>query len=250
MSLDGWSVVGATARGTSHIRNNLPCQDAVAWWLGPTALVAACADGAGSAPRSEDGAKAAVGAVVARARQLLDNQRDRGPDAITLARSCMRAARREIGRVVEATETSSRAFATTLALCVVAEPTVCLAQIGDGVACVGTPEGLIAPFPPPRRMYANEAVFITAGKRLPHATIATYRAEEIKAFSLSSDGLRLVITRNATTGEPYEPFFTDLFAFAARGGGSQALAGFLESVDDRTDDDKSLVVGVRAGAWD
>jgi hypothetical protein len=56
MSLDTWAVIGATARGESHARTDLPCQDAVGWWQSDVVLVAACADGAGSAPRAREGA--------------------------------------------------------------------------------------------------------------------------------------------------------------------------------------------------
>jgi hypothetical protein len=238
-------VIGATARGASHVRQDLPCQDAVGWWQGPTMLVAACADGAGSAPRSEEGAQEAVRAVLERVRGVAEQGAAQAQDAEAIARLSMRAARAAVRRLASEEKSRARAFATTLALCVLTPDRLCVAQIGDGIVCIRTQEGLVAPFPAPRRTYANEAVFITAGRRLPRAILMTYQIGEVNGFCLSSDGLRLVITQNALTGEPFEPFFADLFGFASRGGSSSGLASFLQTVDDRTDDDKSLVVGVR-----
>src|SRR5688572_17030964 len=60
-----WRVVAASVRGTGHEKTNLPCQDAHGWedieggWL-----VAAVADGAGSAPLAQEGAEVAVRHVV------------------------------------------------------------------------------------------------------------------------------------------------------------------------------------------
>lgn len=143
-----------------------------------------------------------------------------------------------------AEETRPSQFATTLALCVANPELVCIAQIGDGVTCVRTGDRMFTPFPPQRGAYANETAFITTGARLPRTLLASYPAADVDGICLSSDGLKMVITRNAQTGEPYEPFFRALFDFAARGGSSEGLVGFLESVEDRTDDDKSLVVAV------
>ena len=57
-----WTVISASAIGTSHQRIGLPCQDAGDFCLvdGDHTVVGAIADGAGSAMHSEIGARAAV----------------------------------------------------------------------------------------------------------------------------------------------------------------------------------------------
>ena len=60
-----WRVVAASAAGSAHLARGLPCQDAWAWRCLPTGpLLAAVADGAGSAARAELGAALAVEAVM------------------------------------------------------------------------------------------------------------------------------------------------------------------------------------------
>lgn len=243
--LEGWTVIGAAVRGASHIREGKPCQDAVGWWQGDGLLVAACADGAGSAARSHEGSSAAVEAAIERARAAAARDSAVGREASALVRRCMRAARAEVRRVAADANARPRVFATTLTLCVATNESVCLAQIGDGVTCVRTATGVCSPFPPQRGSYANETTFITAGRRLPHAMLASYAAFDVEGFCLSSDGLKMIITKNVRTGEPFEPFFADVFGFASRGGSSEGLATFLEKVEDRTEDDKSLVLAIR-----
>ncbi|HXB65046.1 MAG TPA: PP2C family serine/threonine-protein phosphatase [Solirubrobacteraceae bacterium] len=243
---EGWAVIGAAVRGASHIRDGKPRQDAVGWWQGDGLLIAACADGAGSAERSDEGSSMAVEAAIARARSVAARGAPVAREASVLVRQCMRAARAGVRRVAAEANARPGAFATTLILCVATDEAVCLAQIGDGVTCVRTLAGMSSPFRPQRGSYANETTFITTGRRLPHTMLASYAASDVDGFCLSSDGLKLIITKDARTGEPFEPFFADVFGFASRGGRSEGLAAFLEKVEDRTDDDKSLVVAVRS----
>ena len=64
-----WRVAAATAAGASHLRDDIPNQDAVAHRvieIGDGAVAAiAVADGAGSAPRSDEGSRIAVATAVA-----------------------------------------------------------------------------------------------------------------------------------------------------------------------------------------
>ena len=60
-----WRVVGASVCGTSHIRKSQLCQDAHHWEICPdNILVAAAADGAGSASLGKVGAMVAVEAAI------------------------------------------------------------------------------------------------------------------------------------------------------------------------------------------
>ena len=60
-----WRGVGASLCGTSHVSGGIPCQDAHYWQINDgDVLVAAVADGAGSAELAEVGAEIASRAVV------------------------------------------------------------------------------------------------------------------------------------------------------------------------------------------
>ena len=66
--MSGWVWAGARAIGTAHLAQGLPCQDAFVcriWQEGahPPVLIAALADGAGSAERAEVGAQLATSLV-------------------------------------------------------------------------------------------------------------------------------------------------------------------------------------------
>ena len=62
--------------------------------------------------------------------------------------------------------------------------------------------------------------------------------------SLSTDGLRYKIL-DVASGDPYSPFYDDLFAYAkAEDSTSEGIERFLGRVDDQTGDDKTLVVAV------
>src|SRR5690242_186663 len=65
-----WRIVAALARGTSHVTENLPCQDRAAYWISaPGALravaIGVIADGAGSATYADVGAQTAVDTAIA-----------------------------------------------------------------------------------------------------------------------------------------------------------------------------------------
>ena len=55
-----WKLVFGSVQGTSHLQSGLPCQDYCTGTIAGTTLIAACADGAGSAELSQLGSKAAV----------------------------------------------------------------------------------------------------------------------------------------------------------------------------------------------
>ncbi len=275
-----WLLVGGTAVGTAHLAAALPCQDSVAWWAcaeGPdpepsgAVAVAALADGAGSARLSDVGARTSVEEVVRQARALPGHGpcvaqdpgeghcRDSGSsapedadgdeeEAVRQARMLFAGARQALCAEARRQEVTVSELATTLAVVLVTARAVVVGQIGDGILAVRLRSGeIIGPVSPQRGEFANETTFLTTGDDLPSIALACFAADEVDAFGLSSDGLRLLITSDPATGAPHAPFFEDVFSGVAGGVGGGVLARFLADADDRTGDDKSLVVGVRVG---
>lgn len=240
----GWALAGGLATGESHLAARLPCQDRI-WWAGGAGwLVAALADGVGSAAASDLGAQTAVRTAVEVAARLCRRSRAGGLERLLPA--TFLATRHRLRAVAAEHDREPRDLACTLALLVVSGDVVQAAQIGDGVAVVrGADQALSVAAPPMRGEFANEATFLTTGAALTRPAVRTMALAEVEAFALSSDGLRLLITERGATGEPYEPFFDDVFRAVGDGAASADLIGFLERADDRTGDDKSLIVGVR-----
>ena len=59
-----WKAIARSAIGTSHIKQQMPCQDYSAYKIINDAIIGVVADGAGSAKHSEAGAKLAVNTVL------------------------------------------------------------------------------------------------------------------------------------------------------------------------------------------
>lgn len=255
MTADGaWRVVGGTAVGTSHLRLGLPCQDALAYRLLPGGvLLAAVADGAGSAERSEAGSRLAVDEALACLGTAL--QTDPPPDEAGwagLMHLAFEAARTALLALAETEERPGRDFAATLT-CVVATGT-CLVTgtLGDCPAIAEDDGGLFAATQLQRGEYANETHFLTGDDALDQVQVLVYD-EPVTRLALFSDGLARLALR-LPSQDPHGPFFTPLFSFVekledhpeAQLRASEQLEAFLTSgrVCERTDDDKSLLLAV------
>ena len=67
----GWRTVAVSEVGASHLKDDLPCQDACRVHVTPSTLIACVADGAGSGKHSAIGSRAAVNAFVSESANLL-----------------------------------------------------------------------------------------------------------------------------------------------------------------------------------
>ncbi|MDQ3575443.1 MAG: protein phosphatase 2C domain-containing protein [Actinomycetota bacterium] len=262
--------MGGTALGASHREAGLPCQDSAGWWSGPLGgstgvmTVAAVADGAGSARLAALGSQSAVTEVLRLVRCLAgelppasDDDRSflstaespdnaaAGAEATAVVMELFAAARRALEAAAHEAEADLRDLATTLIVALATPDSLVIGEVGDGVVAVSIGGAVIGPLTPQRGEFANETAFLTGGEVLPEVSLASFPSSEVEAFAISSDGLRLLITSNSLEGTPHAPFFDDLFAGVASGVTSEALTQFLEQAEDRTGDDKSLVVGVR-----
>lgn len=186
----GWIVVGASARGAAHARDDRPNQDAVAWH--PAAgsgsrVVAAVSDGHGAAPhfRSQIGSRIAVeSATKLLAWQLDDVDADEADPAI--AGEMVTHWRTQIGAHVAAnpfsdvealiprTDNYSPYGATLIA--VGATPDLIIAlQIGDGDLMLGYTDGRVErPISPDAGLVGEETYSLClpdAVRRFRSATI-------------------------------------------------------------------------------
>ncbi|MFB9557504.1 PP2C family serine/threonine-protein phosphatase [Streptomyces roseoviridis] len=274
-----------SSRGYRHIQDDTPCQDAWDRLETPGGLVLAVADGAGSAPRSGEGAREAVRlAVEAFAPVAAPWQRIGGA---RLCRERMTEAFREVrSSFLRWCEGPPGPYATTLTVVVAAEGWLGQASVGDGLVLVravpvGGPRG--GPAGPaesgpyasgtagpgggtaapsyhllPRAHtgseYANETVFLGSTTALGRLRVDCVRDDAIDGVLLSTDGLTQALLRRAPAGPPlpHDAFLGHLFDRLGRSDydhdeEERRLGDFLASdqITRVTGDDKTLLWAIR-----
>jgi hypothetical protein len=249
-----WRIIGAAVRGSAHERMDLPCQDALGYWVTPGgAALIFVADGAGTAERAEQGAQTAVRAALSTVEARLSTgiPQDEGGWRNLIEESFYHA-RRSLEDLAAGEAIPLQAFATTLACAVALDGLLVTGQVGDCVVVAGNEQGeLFAAALPQRGEYANETYFLTSEDALERLEVGVF-PESITALALLSDGLtRLAL--QLPSYQPHRPFFDPLLSFAARAQdltlAEERLTAFLlsERVRARTDDDKTLILAVRPG---
>jgi hypothetical protein len=252
-----WRYAAASTLGTSHAKLGTPCQDAHACEVvlsttGKPVLVAVVADGAGSASRSQDGARLACDFVAAEVRAFCDAGGAVGDLSRETVTGWLERLQAEIAALATAEDLSPRDFACTLVAAVLGEEHAAFLQLGDGAMVVSEGDDYAWIFWPDQGEYENLTVFVTDPQSLDRLQldVCERRIEEIALFS---DGLqRLVLNYQSRTA--HAPFFRSLLSTVrAAGDGedeaslSARLAAYLDSsaVNDRTDDDKTLILATR-----
>jgi hypothetical protein len=258
MSPPEWRLAAASALGTAHVKLGLPCQDAHRCSVQRTAggepvLIAVVCDGAGSAARAEAGAELASRMFhdeIAAALHAEDFEvRD-----ITRAWIEERLGRfqAEVAALAETEEHTPRDYACTLVAAAVGSDRAVFFQIGDGAIVIGEGEETYRwIFWPDRGEYENVTFFATEPDAASHVQFELVE-KRIDDIALLSDGLqRLALhyqTKTAHAGF-FKPMMAtlrvtpedELEALSAR------LEDYLSSpaVNERTDDDKTLVLASR-----
>lgn len=246
--------LSASVIGTSHMRAGLPCQDAHAVATLPNGVhLFALADGAGSAPRSEEGAKLITSAAIEALKAVLAWQeaaRTNWPSTFqTIFEATLGGVRAYAGMM----QADANAFAGTLLCGVVWDGGLAAAQVGDGALVIRGVDGALAvALSPDNGEYANETVFLTTGGALGRMQVFNWSdhsgsgltSADITGICAMSDGLtRLSLQWPERT--PHANFFNPLFSFAQDPSATNAgLEEFLASprVCARTDDDKTIIL--------
>jgi hypothetical protein len=259
-----WRVAHTSVIGTSHEKTGLPCQDAGCCRIvsdpdGRHVLLAVACDGAGSASRSLDGATLVVGHFL---RDFGDASRRSGLDLITkeFVEDWVSRVRAEIRDRAETQNLCAREFACTVLGAVVGHDRAAFFQIGDGAIVVSNraePDDYGWVFWPQHGEFANQTNFITQDNALE---VLEFEREErcFDEIAIFTDGIeRLVLDLQEKTAPA--PFFRTLFGWlvktepAAVGEeirASEVVSLYLGSkqINDKTDDDKTLILASRRSA--
>ena len=251
-----WRVASASVRGTSHVKTGQPCQDSVYHCVtSGGALIAAVADGAGSAALSDIGSSLAARESVEAARvSMLHTSADISESylkatakaSVLIARSRIESEAHRCGRRV-------RDLATTLLLVIHARGILAAAQIGDGAVVVSGKSAVYSLFTTPQRgEYANETVFLISRNALDSIQLKA-ETTDVARVAMFTDGIQNLVLDSAT-GTPHAPFFAPVFQWLESqldgADDTSALERLLTSprVTQRTDDDLTLLLASASGA--
>lgn len=238
-------MVAASVAGAAHEKTGQSCQDAVlSHQTSEGILLAALADGAGSAVLGEVGATLAVQSAL---ESLRHNVLAGDPE--TSLHLALTAARLRLEQESEQREITLRDLATTLILLIASPETIAVAQVGDGATVMRDSAGRLQTLTaPPDTDYINETLFLTAPDALESAQVVL-RPEPVLALAAFTDGLQRLALK-FPEGEPHAPFFNPLFQFLLQAENiSEAearMAALLRSprITERTEDDLTLMLAV------
>jgi Protein phosphatase 2C len=254
-----WRHVAASVIGTSHERMGGVCQDANACLVFPArsggdVLLAVVADGAGSAKQAQIGSAIACQSITESARLCLARK-----PLIRITRKTVenwiRTFQREISRTATGAGLRPRDYACTLLSALIGPNHAVFFQIGDGSIVVSDAEeqsyGHV--FWPERGEYENATFFATDRQFLANLRFASV-SRNVVELAMFSDGLQR-LALDFQKSMPHEPFFRGIFPpvrkCSPEGAGqlAEGLSNFLGSarVNQRTDDDKTLVLATRLG---
>ncbi|MCX7406609.1 MAG: PP2C family serine/threonine-protein phosphatase [Planctomycetales bacterium] len=258
-----WRFLSACVRGTSHVNDGLPCQDYAlvreTWLAGESLLIAVCADGAGSAKHAEIAARMACEKSLAVIQRSVRRISRRGLDETALSeedvKQCFLQARRRLEAQAETDGTPLREYACTLLIAVVAPQFALFGQLGDGAIVLDiVGDEMQTVFWPRRGEYANTTWFLS-GTDWESQVQIDRRSSELRHLAMLTDGLQ-PLALDDSRKRPHAPFFAPMFrALHGQVDVKQFQApfrAFLESndVNDRTDDDKTLILASRLARHD
>ncbi len=246
-SSSSWRGVGASLCGTSHVSGGIPCQDAHYWQVSTgDVLVAAVADGAGSAELAEVGAEIAARSAV---EAFCANGKTSGDDKgiRSSLNDALKAAQKAVQAEASVRKIEVRQLATTLILVVATSELVGAAQVGDGIAVVQDRDAnIIGVTTPESGEHVNETTFLNARRDLKHAQFTVWRGAPTHVAILS-DGLQRLALK-MPSGVPHGPFFAPLFNFVSNtpepAQAQEQLELFMGNprITDSTTDDLTLVL--------
>lgn len=250
-----WRWIAASHIGTSHIRSGVRLQDAIKCFSVQTKkkgiFFGVVSDGAGSASYGGQGASIVCRKLSQAAKKHLSKNRSIPSDS--LINCWIDQARDSIFLAASRRNLTPRDFAATL-ICVISNGEESLiAHIGDGCAVLldsGTKEW-IAPSWPDHGEYASTTYFITDESDLKLRL--TRYPDPIESIAIFSDGLeRLAL--DFAQNKPFRGFFDGISRPLSQNSKcgkdfslSSALIRYLnsETINSRTDDDKSLILAIR-----
>jgi hypothetical protein len=252
-----WRHLADSVMGTSHERSGTPCQDnhrVTNYKVDENDyLIIACSDGAGTASHADVGSRIACEVAVEHICSFLDtNKTLQGADR-DVAMAWLKAVRDRLCAEAEILGVEVRQLACTLLLAIVGPDRSTFAQLGDGaIVTLDSAEeyaNVQLVFWPQNGEYANTTNFVTDAK-FHELALFDNRLTSPKGVAAFTDGIQMLAIDYASKsahGPFFEPFFRQLRETLEPSNLDIPFRQFLnsKSVNDRTDDDKTLIVAVK-----
>ena len=252
-----WRVLAQSAIGSSHLRENLPCQDMCAAAVlhdaqGHAVLALVASDGAGSACRAQEGARLVSDLFMEQARDHVAAGTGAGALTLSQATEWVRRIAKGIREHAESLNLVPRDLASTLVGIIADRSGLAGFQVGDGAIVLASGLEYRPLFWPERGQYANMTHFVSDEDATDHLQFAVER-EVADEIAVLTDGLQS-LALNYAAKSAHAPFFAPLFIPIRDAVSSEAvqslaepLAHFLSSasLERRTDDDKTLILATR-----
>jgi hypothetical protein len=250
-----WRLVSSSQPGTSHTGTGRPCEDSCWAQVHQTAgghplLSVFVCDGAGSAKHGGKGADEAIQAAAMYLEKYVAQVEFGLNDEWAVG--CITAVREHLYQLAAAENLPPREFACTFLGAIVLPTTSIAFQVGDGGIVLDAGAGLELAVKPMSGEYANMTYFVTDEDAI---TVLKSRVfgTPVTRVAAFSDGLQR-LALNMATNTPHEPFFEPFFKVLSAVAADKedeltaALIQFLNSgrVNERTDDDKTLVLALQA----
>lgn len=248
-----WKVLSGSATGTSHQKRHEACQDRclgqVTQTKASTALIIVCADGAGSAEYATIGSESVCARIMHLVKAALEEGLVVQEIDLERVRGWCDEVRGMLIAEAASRQTSLREFASTFLLGIVGESCAAFSQIGDGAIVIREGEAYRTVFWPQSGEYASTTNFVTDERyadRLEFCSLGV-AVDELAVFT---DGLQM-LALNYADRSVHAPFFVPMFKVlrevAVADELQEPLRAFLTSdaVNERTDDDKTLILATR-----
>ncbi|WP_066067013.1 PP2C family serine/threonine-protein phosphatase [Neobacillus soli] len=259
-----WKYTYASVMGTSHQKVNTPCQDSSKSQViedskGEKVLVAVVSDGAGSAKFSDQGSSLACSLFLKEVTKYLSIDKVIKDLGKVFIENWLDTFQAEILSLANDLEVPIREFACTFLAAVVGNDYAAFFQVGDGAIVLldtepeSPEENYKWIFWPDKGEFENTTYFITDPKVKKRIKIDDLH-RSVDEISLFTDGIQH-LTLHYQTQTVHNPFFKPMFNVlrkAERDNQDQlnsSLAKFLNSerVNEKTDDDKTLLLATRRG---
>lgn len=181
-----WKIAGASIIGSSHVKNDTPCQDYIYSLTRGDVLCIALADGAGSYKYSDMGAEISCKAIT----EYLTSDFDRffSLPAIDMKRFFIHGIRTRLGRKASVLETTKTELSSTLLFVAIKSDQFLIGHLGDGVICGEVMGELVLLSAPDNGEFANTTYFVTSRNYEEHFRIYRGNVSGFSSFFLMSDG--------------------------------------------------------------
>jgi hypothetical protein len=255
---NNWRWALAVSIGSSHINSQLECQDHALCKEfnnnGENILVAVVADGAGSAKEAKLGARINCNVFMKAAKSFLNKDKDIFKASDEDVNAWIDEIREILGLYSKRKKCAFKELAATFIAVIIGKNNSLIIHIGDGAVVMKENNGLnwdIVSYPF-HGEYASTTTFMT-DDILPNPNMKITRLDkQYCKFAIFSDGIERIVL-NLSEKTAHQPFFNSIIApleESSELGKDKKLSKYLkdyldsETVLERTDDDKKLLLGV------